>query len=112
MASVALSVLVIVGDLNTAGQLAGVLGAVVGAAALIFSVHTMTRAPQSPSPQSAPQVRATGGSNAALGSIRNAQARDTSATPVPPDTGDGVVAANGSNASGGDIDGATAHRGQ
>ncbi|WP_328843001.1 hypothetical protein [Streptomyces sp. NBC_00258] len=106
-AAIGLSVLVMVGDLDTASQLASVVGAVAGVVASAVSVYAMFGTPAS---QSA-QIRARDGSNAAGGSIRNASARDTTPAPATPDSGGGKSASGGSNAAGGDMDGNTAYKG-
>jgi hypothetical protein len=108
--AVGLTVLAVAGDLDTAGQVASVVGAVTGLAALGLSVHAALRPAMSPGPL----VRARAGSNAAGGSIRGASARDTGTVPAEPDTdggNGGISASGGSNAAGGDIGGSTAHRG-
>ncbi|MET9994232.1 hypothetical protein ABZ061_32310 [Streptomyces mutabilis] len=108
--AVGLTVLAVAGDLDTADQVASVVGAMAALAALCLSVHAALR----PAPSPGPPVRARGGSNAAGGSIRGASARDTGTAPPGPGTGggtDGISASGGSNAAGGDIDGSTAHRG-
>jgi hypothetical protein len=106
-AAIGLSALVMVGDLDTAGQLASVVGAVAGLVALAVSVYAMYRTPASGSLF----VRAQDGSNAAGGSLRNASARDTTLGPATSDSSGGISASGGSNAAGGDIDGSTAYKG-
>jgi hypothetical protein len=106
-AAIVLSLLVVVGDLDTADRLASVVGALAGVVALAVSVYAMLRTPASaPAP-----VRAEDGSNAAGGNMRNVSARDTTAAPATPASGGGISASGGSNAASGDIDGSTAHKG-
>ena len=64
--TVVLSVMVAIGDLDTADRLASVVGAVAGVVALAVSVYAIFR---EPAPDVAP-VRAQDGSNAAAGSMR------------------------------------------
>ncbi|MFJ5739338.1 hypothetical protein [Streptomyces microflavus] len=103
--AVLLLYLVVTKDLGTADQLASVVGAIVGLAALGVSVYALMR--------SEPDgVHASDGSNAARGAIRNASAIDTAQNPSPPPANGGISATSGSNAAGGDIDGSTARKGQ
>ncbi|MGY4958360.1 hypothetical protein [Streptomyces sp. NEAU-S7GS2] len=101
-------------DLERSSQIAGVVGTVVGIAALgvaLWQLKTSTASPPPTAPSAAP-VRAESGSNAAGGNIRNAQARDTAPGPSTSSGGSGIVASGGSNAAGGDIDGSTAQHGR
>jgi hypothetical protein len=92
-AAIVLTVLVVVGDLDTADRLASLVGAVAGVVALAVSVYAMLRTPAPGSPP----VRAQGGSNAAQGSIRNSSARETRPVPATPEGGGGISASGGSN---------------
>lgn len=110
VSAVVLVVWMAVADLEQSSQLAGVLGALLAAAALLVALWQLRAQAASLAP--AESVRAEAGSNAARGSLCNAQARDTSSgAGGPASEGKGIIARGGSNAAGGDIDGSTAHHG-
>ncbi|MFF4353107.1 hypothetical protein [Streptomyces sp. NPDC001530] len=109
LSAVLLVVWVAAADLEQSSQVAGVLGALLAAAALLVALWQLKAQSGATVPE---PVRAQAGSNAARGNIRNAQARDTAPGTGGPPPGDaGIVAQGGSNAAGGDIDGSTAHSG-
>ncbi|MDO0912694.1 hypothetical protein QQM39_18135 [Streptomyces sp. DT2A-34] len=112
VAAVVLLVWVATADLERSSQAAGVIGSVAGIAALGVGLWQL-RVGAASAPSPVEPVQAEAGSNAARGTIRNAQARDT--TPgagTSPTGGPGIRATGGSNAAGGDIDGSTAQHGQ
>ena len=111
LAAVVLLVWVATADLERSSQAAGVIGSVAGIAALGVGLWQLRAG--AATPPAAEPVQAEAGSNAARGTIRNAQARDTApGTGTSPTGGSGIRATGGSNAAGGDIDGATAQHGQ
>lgn len=106
-----LGALVAVGDLDTADQVASVVGAVVGLCALGVSLYALRRPSAAESaPRSASADR---GSIAAEGNITNSTARDTgSAVPAQAENGvSGMRASRGSIVSGGNIDRSNAQHG-
>ncbi|MFD3701331.1 hypothetical protein ACFWUZ_35380 [Streptomyces sp. NPDC058646] len=110
---VATVVWVSVGHPEGADQGWGIAGAVAGVAALGVALWQLRITPRTAeSTVSAPvPVSAEGGSVAAGGGVRNAQARDTAPRTGAAPGGPGISASGGSVAAGGDIDGASAHQG-
>ncbi|MEU0413622.1 hypothetical protein ABZ307_38330 [Streptomyces griseorubiginosus] len=110
VSAVVLVIWVAVADLEKSSQIAGVMGALLAAAALLVALWQLRTQATAPAPGES--VHAEAGSNAARGSIRSTQSRDTSSNAngtVSRTTG--ITARGGSNAAGGDIDGSTAHHG-
>ncbi|MFI5861712.1 hypothetical protein [Streptomyces sp. NPDC051546] len=112
VAAVTLLVWVTAGDLERSSQVWGIAGAVAGLGALVVGLLQLRASAAAAAP--VPSVHADGGAIAARGTVRNAQARDTSpsagSAPAPA-AGPGISASGGAIAAGGDVDGSTAQRG-